>query len=56
MKKTPAKKTQLVELKNRKLEAQKTETSTSFGKFIYKKPRNTNNSNVGASWGPRKGN
>jgi len=54
MKKTPPKTNPLVELMNRKKEAQK--SGATFGKFIAGKPRNLNNSNVGPSWGPRKGN
>lgn len=47
----------LAELTKRKMEAQKSgETSESFGKFKTKKARNENNSNVGPSWGRRKGN
>lgn len=57
MKKTVTAKTNLLlELTKRKTEANKAGTSESFGKFSYKKPRNTNNSNVGPAWGPRKGN
>ena len=57
MKKTPAKAKVLVELMNRKKEAQKSgATSESFGQFKFKKSRNENNSNVGPSWGGRKGN
>lgn len=56
MKKTPKKPANpLVELMKRKTEAQKS-ASESFGKFGRTKPRNENNSNVGPSWGPRKGN
>lgn len=57
-KKTPAPKANpLVELLKRKTEAQKSAgTSDTFGKFKKGKPRNENNSNVGPSWGPRKGN
>ena len=46
----------LLESKNKKLEIQKTTTEKAFGKFSYKRPRNDNNSNVGPSWGGRKGN
>jgi hypothetical protein len=56
MKKTASKTNLLVELTKRKMEAQKLSTAASFGKFSYKKPRNDNNSNVGPSWGGRKGN
>ncbi len=58
MKKKTAKKTNLLsEANERKKEAQKAgEKNPSFGKFHKKKGRNENNSNVGASWGPRKGN
>ena len=61
MKKTAAKTTAskisaLLELKKQKLEANQSVTSESFGKFSFKNPRNTNNSNVGPAWGPRKGN
>ncbi len=56
MKKTPTKNNLLVELNKRKMEAQKSGSSEAFSKFGYKKPRNENNSNVGPSWGGRKGN
>ena len=57
MKKKPAKPNLLVELTNRKMEAQKSgELSESLRKFQPKKNRNENNSNVGPSWGRRKGN
>lgn len=57
MEKTTAKPNLLVELTNRKMEALKSgATSKSFGKFKPGKPRNLNNSNVGPSWGGRKGN
>lgn len=56
MKKTATTNKLLLELTKRKLEANKAGTSESFGKFSYKKPRNENNSNVGPSWGGRKGN
>ncbi len=56
MKKTPVKNALLLELTKRKIEANQSVTSESFGKYSYKKPRNTNNSNVGPAWGPRKGN
>lgn len=57
MKKTPEKPKLLVELTLRKMEAQKSKTNTeSFSKFQPNKPRNANNSNVGPSWGGRKGN
>jgi hypothetical protein len=57
MKKTAAKTNPLVELIERKKEALKAgEKGESFGKFHKKKGRNENNSNVGPSWGPRKGN
>ncbi|MES2801339.1 MAG: hypothetical protein V4654_02505 [Bdellovibrionota bacterium] len=57
MKKTAPKPNLLVELMNRKMEAQKSgATSETFGKFKPGKPRNLNNSNVGPAWGPRKGN
>lgn len=57
MKKVTKKPNLLVELTKRKMEAQKSgEGSESFGKFLHKKPRNMNNSNVGPAWGPRKGN
>lgn len=55
--KAPKKTNLLVELNNRKKEAQKSgETNGSFSKFKRKKKRNENNSNVGPSWGRRKGN
>jgi hypothetical protein len=58
MKKATKKPNLLVELTNRKKEAQKSGASTkeSFSKFKRSKSRNENNSNVGPSWGPRKGN
>lgn len=57
MKKTSAKPNLLVELTKRKMEAQKSgATSKSFGNFQPEKPRNVNGSNVGPSWGGRKGN
>ncbi len=57
MKKKPAKPSLLVELTNRKMEAQKSgELTESLRKFQPKKNRNENNSNVGPSWGRRKGN
>lgn len=47
----------LVEIINRKKEAQKSGASTeNFKKFQPSKMRNENRSNVGAHWGPRKGN
>lgn len=47
----------LVELTRRKMEAQKSgATAESLRKFQPSKPRNLNNSNVGPSWGGRKGN
>lgn len=57
MKKTEAKPNLLAELMKTKMEAQKSGGATSeFGKFKKTKARNENNSNVTASWGPRKGN
>ncbi len=57
MKKASAKPNILVEINNRKVAAQKSgENSQSFGKFKPNKSRNENNSNVGPSWGKRKGN
>lgn len=57
MKKSSAKINLLTELTKRKMEAQKLGvTSESFRKFQRSKPRNENNSNVGPSWGGRKGN
>jgi len=57
MKKTTKKPNLLVELTHRKMEAQKAGAhSKSFSKFQPNKPRNENNSNVGPSWGRRKGN
>lgn len=56
MKKTAPKTNLLLELTKRKIEANKAGTTEGFGKFSYKKPRNQNNSNVGPSWGGRKGN
>lgn len=48
----------LQELTQKKLAAQKAgnKGSQTFQKFKYKKERNENNSNVGPSWGGRKGN
>ncbi len=57
MKKTTPKPSLLVELTNRKMEAQKAgATAASFRKFQPNKNRNENNSAVGPHWGPRKGN
>lgn len=57
MKKTTTKPNLLVELMNRKMEAQKSGVALeAFRKFQPNKTRNVNNSNVGPSWGPRKGN
>jgi hypothetical protein len=57
MKKTASAPNLLVELTNRKMEAQKSgENATNFRKFQPGKPRNLNGSNVGPSWGKRKGN
>jgi len=58
MKKTTQKPNLLVELTNKKKEAQKAGAKPvkSFSKFQKNKPRNENNSNVGPSWGGRKGN
>ncbi|MFZ3229438.1 MAG: hypothetical protein WA160_04485 [Pseudobdellovibrio sp.] len=57
MKKTPPKPNLLIELTNSKIEAQKSgANSGSFRKFQPGKPRNLNGSNVGPSWGKRKGN
>ncbi len=57
MKKSAAKSNPLLEIMKRKKEALKTSaTSKSFGQFKFKKSRNENNSNVGPSWGGRKGN
>ena len=47
----------LVELTNKKMEEQKSgATAESRKKFQGKKSRNENRSNVGPSWGGRKGN
>lgn len=55
--KTPKKPNLLAELTKRKMEAQKAGAAgEAFGKFKPNKPRNLNNSNVGPSWGGRKGN
>lgn len=55
--KLKAKPNLLAELTQRKMEALKSGESTeAFGKFKPNKPRNVNNSNVGPSWGKRKGN
>lgn len=57
MKKEPTKPNLLVELTKRKMEAQKSGAiAESLRKFQPNKPRNLNNSNVGPSWGGRKGN
>jgi hypothetical protein len=57
MKKETQKPNLLVELNNRKKEAQKAGvTSESFDKFKPNKPRNQNRLTVGPSWGGRKGN
>jgi hypothetical protein len=57
MKKTTEKPKLLVELTNRKMEAQKAGAAPKyFGNFQPNKPRNVNGSSVGPSWGGRKGN
>ncbi len=57
MKKTALKTNLLQELNTRKIAAQKSgEAAESFVKFKPHKTRNVNNSAVGPSWGPRKGN
>ena len=57
MKKTQPKPSLLVELTKRKMEAQKSgATAASLEKFKPHRPRNENRSNVGPSWGGRKGN
>lgn len=57
MKKEPKKPNLLVELTKRKMEAQNSGAiAESLRKFQRNKPRNFNNSNVGPSWGGRKGN
>ena len=57
MKKISQKAKLLVELTNRKMEAQKAgATAATFRKFQPGKVRNENGSNVGPSWGKRKGN
>lgn len=57
MKKIASKPNLLVELTKRKMEAQKSgEAGETFGKFKPNKARNVNTSNLGPSWGPRKGN
>lgn len=57
MKKNLEKPNLLVELTQRKKEALKSGAAPkSFSKFQKAKPRNVNNSSVGPSWGPRKGN
>ncbi len=57
MKKTAAKNSLLVELTNRKMQEQNSgATAASRRKFQLHKDRNENNSNVGPSWGKRKGN
>jgi hypothetical protein len=58
-KKTSSQKPKLLaELTQRKMESLKSDGNgnDSFGKFKPNKPRNLNNSNVGPSWGRRKGN
>ena len=55
--KTPAKKPSLlVEVMNRKMEAQKSGVTSESQKKFKPQERNKNNSNVGPSWGGRKGN
>ena len=57
MKKTATKPNLLVELTKRKMDAQKSgETAEAKGKFQRRKGRNENTSNVGPSWGRKKGN
>jgi len=56
MKNKPAVPNLLIELNNRKKVAQKSGSASAFGKFKPGKQRNENNSNVGPSWGKRKGN
>jgi hypothetical protein len=57
MKKNPTKPTLLVELTNRKMEAQNSGTATeSFSKFQPSKLRNDKKSPVGPARGGRKGN
>ncbi len=58
MKKTAAPKPNLlVKLTQTKMESLKSgEAPKTFSKFQRNKPRNENNSNVGPSWGGRKGN
>lgn len=57
MKQTSEKPNLLVELTKRKMEAQKSgATAEALRKFQPRKPRNLNGSNVGPSWGGRKGN
>ncbi len=57
MKKPAEKQNLLVQLTQEKMKALKSgETSKNFSKFQRNKPRNENNSNVGPSWGGRKGN
>ena len=57
MKKNPEKRNLLVEMINRKIEAQKSGAAVeSFRKFKSSRPRNENKSSVGPSWGGRKGN
>lgn len=57
MKKTPSKTNLIAEANKRKVEAQKSGSIPgSFSQFQPKKQRNENNSNVGPSWGRRKGN
>ncbi len=57
MKKNSEKPNLLVELTKRKMEAQKSGAiAEAKNKFQPNKSRNENNSNVGPSWGRRKGN
>ena len=57
MKKASEKPNLLIEINARKVAEQKAGVSShSFGKFKPNKQRNENNSNVGPSWGKRKGN
>jgi hypothetical protein len=56
MKKTTEKPNLLVQLTKSKMEAQKSGEAAKFRNFQPGRPRNTNSSSVGPSWGGRKGN
>ncbi len=57
MKKTASQSNLMSELITKKIETQKGgKKAESFSQFMPKKPRHLNYSNVGPSWGQRKGN